>query len=251
MSKYKSYELVGGRPVKIDPLNVEGKGTVFAEEGHAFNPVVCDFAPGPNITSLEVTANGDYAAPQGEAYDQVSVGVPNSYDSEDEGKVVLGGQLVSQGSNTVTTNDTYDTTLINSLTVQVPQGGGSGYDSYETITGTLANPLGTYSFADISSALQGFAYDTGGFARSDYDASAISAGTGFGSVFYDSDNYELWAVGALVDGANSSSSAFTMIWDANGLVSAYMEQNGTITDISPYASLITTTIYIPTIGGGA
>lgn len=245
MSKYKSYELVGGRPVKIDPLTVTGKGTVFAEEGHAFNPVECDFEPGPELISLGVTENGRYDASAGNAYDRVDVDVPNTYATEDEGKVVHDGALFSQGSDTVTTNDTYDTTLISSLTVAVPQ----GYDSYETITGTLANPWGTYTFADIAEFCSNFASKITGAMRIEYDASAISAGTGFGFIF--NSGSTLIAVGALVDGANSSSSAFTMTWDDTGLVSAYMEQNGTITDISAYASLITTTIGLPKTGGGA
>ena len=50
---------------------------------------------------------------------EIAVNVPNSYTQSDEGKVVSSGALVSQTSDTVTANDTYDTTLINSLTVNV------------------------------------------------------------------------------------------------------------------------------------
>lgn len=52
-------------------------------------------------------------------YASASVSVPNSYEAGDEGKVVSSGELVAQTSDTVTTNNTYDTTLINSLTVNV------------------------------------------------------------------------------------------------------------------------------------
>ena len=52
-------------------------------------------------------------------YASVSVSVPNTYTASDEGKVVDNGALVAQTSDTVTANDTYDTTLINSLTVNV------------------------------------------------------------------------------------------------------------------------------------
>ena len=55
---------------------------------------------------------------------EITVNVPNSYAQSDEGKVVSNGALVAQTSDTVTANDTYDTTLINSLTVNVS--GGSG-----------------------------------------------------------------------------------------------------------------------------
>ena len=46
--------------------------------------------------------------------------VPNTYSAGDEGKVVSNGALVAQTSDTVTQNGTVDTTLINSLTVNVP-----------------------------------------------------------------------------------------------------------------------------------
>lgn len=58
------------------------------------------------------------------SYASADVSVPNSYSAGDEGKVVSNGSLVTQTSDTVTTNDTYDTTLINSLTVNVSGGGG-------------------------------------------------------------------------------------------------------------------------------
>ena len=61
-------------------------------------------------------------------YEFASVNVPNSYAAGDEGKVVSNGALVAQTSDTVTTNNTYDTTLINSLTVNVSGGGGSTYE---------------------------------------------------------------------------------------------------------------------------
>ena len=58
-------------------------------------------------------------------YASADVDVPNSYAAEDEGKVVSGGVLVAQTSGTATQNGTVDTTLINSLTVNVSGGGGS------------------------------------------------------------------------------------------------------------------------------
>lgn len=77
-----------------------------------------------------ITANGNGQDVVG--YAAVNVNVPNSYAAADEGKVVSNGALVAQTSDTVTTNDTYDTTLINSLTVNV-SGGGGGVGSVVTI----------------------------------------------------------------------------------------------------------------------
>ncbi len=71
----------------------------------------------------QITANGSNI--DVESYKYADVAVPNSYSAGDEGKVVSNGALVAQTSDTVTTNDTYDTTLINLLTVNVSGGGGS------------------------------------------------------------------------------------------------------------------------------
>lgn len=75
---------------------------------------------------------------------QIAVAVPNSYSSSDEGKVVSNGALVSQTSDTVTANGTVDTTLIDSLAVNVP--GGAVTLASGTVTGgaqTLSIPVGT------------------------------------------------------------------------------------------------------------
>lgn len=76
------------------------------------------------VESKSISSNGTYTAPAGKAYSPVSVSVPNSYAAGDEGKVVSNGALVAQGSDTVTQNGTVDTTLINSLLVNVSGGGG-------------------------------------------------------------------------------------------------------------------------------
>lgn len=79
------------------------------------------------VESKSIDANGTYTAPEGKAYSPVTVSVPNSYAAGDEGKVVSNGALVAQGSDTATQNGTVDTTLINSLTVNVSGGSGYGY----------------------------------------------------------------------------------------------------------------------------
>ena len=73
------------------------------------------------------------------SYAYVDVAVPNTYAAGDEGKVVSNGALVSQTSDTVTENDTYDTTLINSLTVNVSGGSGlpSAIDKVDGGTATI------------------------------------------------------------------------------------------------------------------
>ena len=76
------------------------------------------------------------------AYASAEVNVPNSYSAGDEGKVVSNGALVAQTSDSVTQNGTVDTTLINSLTVNVSGG------SSEVVLGT-----GSYTKADTGVSL--------------------------------------------------------------------------------------------------
>ena len=84
------------------------------------------------LITKSIAANGTYSASNDSAdgYSSVTVNVPNSYAAGDEGKVVHNGALTSQTSATYTTNNTYDTTLINSVTVNV-SGGGGGLTSHE------------------------------------------------------------------------------------------------------------------------
>lgn len=76
---------------------------------------------GGDVTVQEknITSNGTYRAPSGTAFNPVNVSVPNTYAAGDEGKVVSDGELVAQTSAQYTLNDTYDTTLIDSVTVAV------------------------------------------------------------------------------------------------------------------------------------
>lgn len=78
----------------------------------------------PGVGEKTITQNGIYnaSADSLSGYERVVANVPNSYHASDEGKVVSNGSLVNQTSETVTTNDTYDTTLINRLTVNVSGG---------------------------------------------------------------------------------------------------------------------------------
>ena len=96
------------------------------------------------IESLSVTENGTTTAPTGKAYSPVVVNVPNSYTAGDEGKVVSNGALVAQSSDTVTQNGTVDTTLINSLLVNVSGGGGL---EYEEGTWTPATDIADYTIS--------------------------------------------------------------------------------------------------------
>lgn len=88
------------------------------------------------VESLSVTENGTTTAPTGKAYSPVVVNVPNSYSAGDEGKVVSNGALVAQTAHAeVTENGTIDTTLNNSVVVNVPTGGGASNVVFGNFTG--------------------------------------------------------------------------------------------------------------------
>lgn len=73
------------------------------------------------LVNKTVSANGTYlpSADNADGYKKVTVNVPNTYAASDEGKVVSNGALVSQTSQTVTENGTYDTTTKNEVVVNV------------------------------------------------------------------------------------------------------------------------------------
>lgn len=84
--------------------------------------------PQPTLITKNIVLNGTYNASSDSAdgYSSVDVQVPNTYAAADEGKVVNNGALVAQTAmaNEITVNDTYDTTLYNSITVNVPTSSG-------------------------------------------------------------------------------------------------------------------------------
>lgn len=76
-------------------------------------------------------------------YASASVAVPNTYTSSDEGKVVQNGSLTAQTSDTFTSNNTYDTTTINSVTVAVPGSSPSLQTKSKTYTPTTSQQTET------------------------------------------------------------------------------------------------------------
>lgn len=104
------------------------------------------------LRTLNVSQNGTTNAPSGTAYNKVVTNVPNSYGASDEGKVVSNGSLVSQTAHAeVTQNGTIDTTLNNSVVVNVPQG--STPTGTKTINisanGTTTEDVAAYANAQI------------------------------------------------------------------------------------------------------
>lgn len=123
----KQNALVVGTNLDDEPIE---DSTNPITSGGVYNTVGnLDAALDSLIMSLEpktITENGTYNPEDDgvDGYSSVSVDVANSYTVSDEGKVVSNGSLVAQTamSQEITANDTYDTTLYNSVTVNVPSG---------------------------------------------------------------------------------------------------------------------------------
>jgi hypothetical protein len=139
-----------------------GSGTIPAQPESRLEMYLDAIAKGGGgditVESKTVTANGTVTAPSGKAYSPIIVDVPNSYTAGDNGKVVNNGQLVYQTAHTeVTENGTIDTTLNNSVVVNVQGIGSSPWtklaeqDFTVNTTSTTATDVGTISIPDIGS----------------------------------------------------------------------------------------------------
>ena len=103
---------------------IDAGGTV--NEYDRLEEYPADIATIPShLGTKSITADGTYIATDDnlDGYSSVTVDVPNTYTVEDDGKVVNNGALVAQTamSGEITVNDTYDTTLYNSITVNVTE----------------------------------------------------------------------------------------------------------------------------------
>lgn len=155
------------------------------------------------LETLNVSANGETNAPSGKAYNKVVAGVPNTYAAGDEGKVVSGGELVAQTSDTATQNGTVDTTLINSLTVAVASG-----TPFYSGTLTLASrpaATGVYATLDAPNCTHFVMY-----AADDPDTTTGNAFFGFGIVEKDSATLCLMSNNA---GSGYGTSGSSIVWN--------------------------------------
>lgn len=97
--------------------------------------------------NISITANGTTTEDvTSYASASITANVPNSYTASDEGKVVSNGSLVSQSSATYTENDTYDTTLVDEVTVNVS--GGASVTAQDIYDGTF--PSGDVVINNVS-----------------------------------------------------------------------------------------------------
>ena len=122
----------GGGITPTGTINITTNGTTDVTQYASANVAVPASAVDSGTKSISSNGTHDVVG-----YASASVSVANSYTSSDEGKVVSNGALVAQTSDTVTQNGTVDTTLINSLLVNVASSGGvkTANGSF-TLTGT-------------------------------------------------------------------------------------------------------------------
>lgn len=122
---------------------------------------------------------------------------------------------------------------------KLSSGGSENPNSKQVITGTIGAPFGEISVLDFGAALQ----SGNASAMLTFDASALGFDT-YTQPMYSlvGDSY-IHSGGA---GIGSTTSLCNMAaWTINGeLYEVYLEENGTITDISLYASVITTSLTI-------
>lgn len=116
----------GGGDITVVSKSISANGTYTAPSGKAYSPVTVSVpASAVDTGTKSITSNGNNQDVVG--YAAVDVAVPNSYAAGDEGKVVSNGQLVAQTAHAeVTQNGTIDTTLNDSVVVNVSGGGGGG-----------------------------------------------------------------------------------------------------------------------------
>ena len=125
----------GITPTGTKQINIASNGTVTEDVTDYASAEITTNVPASEVDTgtKSISSNGTHDVV---GYASASVNVPNSYSAGDEGKVVSNGALVAQSSDSVTQNGTVDTTLINSLTVNV-SGSGSDENFEKLLNGTL------------------------------------------------------------------------------------------------------------------
>lgn len=140
----------GVTPTGTKQINIAQNGTTTEDVTNYASASITTNVPASAVDTgtKNISTNGTHDVV---GYANASVNVPNSYSQSDEGKVVSNGALVAQTSDTVTQNGTVDTTLINSLTVNVSGGGGGVITLLNTVEVTEQVRAVNVDISDYSS----------------------------------------------------------------------------------------------------
>ena len=132
--------------------------------------------------------------------------------------------------------DLFDIAVASKLT----GGGGSNSNSIQVITGTADSIFADVDYSKLCQAI----YNNNATALCESDGSVLGAGvTKF--YFKCNNSSELYADGGSVGSLDNITMAFYVGFDSSGTLANYkMGQNGTVTDLISYASLIPTTLTI-------
>lgn len=151
---------IGGGIIPTGEIEITENGTHDVTQYATARVSVPGITP-TGTKQVTVTSNGvttedveDYAAVE------ISANVPNTYAASDEGKVVDNGALVTQGSQTYSSNGNYDTTKIKSITVAVPGSTGTKQITISS-NGTTTEDVAAYADAEITVAVPASAVDSG------------------------------------------------------------------------------------------
>lgn len=175
--------------------------------------------------NISITANGTTTEDvTSYASASITANVPNSYTASDEGKVVSNGSLVSQTSATYTDNDTYDTTLVDEVTVNVSGGGAD--------LSWLAASTPTPNVRNFFQALADGTAEHGEFTLASTPTSFITlftmtnfseTNTPQGIIFIDKDFYQ--GISGL---PNNASEAFAMCWMDKSFINPASDSSETL-----------------------
>lgn len=164
---------------------------------------------------------------------------------DNQGMVVYDGALIHQTEETYTENGTYDTTLINSVEIDVPTSPSPPGPHIDTLSGTLSNP---WDFIDVSgmNPLQKGLLHSATLFRINADLTALQMGITAISLMLTPNPAGNFAFSALGWVDNTDYQMMVAEYDeADGsLVTLQALMNGSWIDLTAYASVCPTTAYV-------
>lgn len=116
-----------GGQIELIPLSVIQNGNYSAPDGKAYNLVSVN-VPVPMIESLNITENGTYTAEDGHAYDVVTVNVEPLLE-------LVTRSITENGTYTIEASEGYDGISRATVTVNVAGGGGGGSNDFIPASG--------------------------------------------------------------------------------------------------------------------